>query len=90
MKEQKSDIEESAYGSSQFLCGIRAYPMTESCYPCGRGNYWQSFEPRRELLESPPAFPSMKKWHAAGYGEKVNILGFYMQTFMKGEKQYRA
>ena len=88
MRFKENSFGDTAYGSSEFLCEICAYPMTESCYPCGRENYWQSFEPRHELLENPPEFPNMKKWHSAGYGEKLNILAFYMRALMKQERPY--
>jgi hypothetical protein len=73
---------ENAYIANGFLCGICARALTESCYRCGPANYWQSFTPRMDALENPPEFPAMKEWHSAGYGEKLNVLGFYMRAMM--------
>lgn len=37
-------------------------------------------------LEKPPEFLEMRKWHRAGYGEKINVRGFYMRALLKNYK----
>ena len=93
MPERHGSPDGSAYGSSEFLCGVCRWALTETCCNCGPELYWRSFEPRDQALETPPEFPSYRKWHKAGYGEKINILGFYTRALLKqgaGVDSYRS